>query len=41
VAEDERNRLVWAQALAGKAKVNVCWTMDVARWKRSLLDALQ
>lgn len=39
VADDERNRGVWSQALARKAKI--CWTIDAARWKAALYAALK
>ncbi len=39
VAADERNRTVWEPALQRKAKV--CWTIDNARWKQSLYEALR
>ena len=39
VADDERNRAVWADALQWKARV--CWTIDNARWKAALYQALR
>jgi purine nucleosidase len=39
VADDERNRAVWADALRWKARV--CWTIDNARWKAALYQALR
>jgi purine nucleosidase len=40
VADDERNRQVWAPVLKrGKAKV--CWTIDNRRWKDALYAALR
>jgi purine nucleosidase len=41
VAEDERNRAVWAPALAKKSKAKVCWTIDNRRWKEMLMSALK
>jgi purine nucleosidase len=41
VAEDDRNRAVWATAVGKKRKARVCWTMDIARWKDALLAALR
>jgi purine nucleosidase len=41
VADDDRNRAVWAPVLSRKHKANVCWTMDVKRWKQALFSALQ
>jgi purine nucleosidase len=40
VADDERNRAVWAPALEGR-KAKVCWTIDNQRWKEALYTALQ
>ena len=40
VAADERNRAVWARALAGP-KAKVCWTIDNTRWKEALYKALR
>jgi purine nucleosidase len=39
VADDERNRDVWKQALGRKVKV--CWTIDNARWKQALYSAVR
>ncbi len=41
VAEDERNRAVWAQALEAKRKTKVCWRIDNERWKEALFAALR
>ncbi len=41
VASDERNRPVWRELLGLDPNVNVCWTIDSARWKRSLYDRLR
>jgi inosine-uridine nucleoside N-ribohydrolase len=38
VADDERNRAVWAAALQWKARV--CWSIDNRRWKAALYCAL-
>jgi purine nucleosidase len=40
VADDERNRAVWAPALEGR-KAKVCWSIDNARWKVALYAALR
>lgn len=40
VADDERNRDVWAQALRAR-RAKVCWTIDNARWKEALYKALR
>ena len=41
VANDERNREVWASALRGRHKAKIVWTIDNARWKQALYAALQ
>jgi purine nucleosidase len=41
VAHNERNREVWASALAGGHKAKVFWTIDNARWKQALYSALR
>ena len=41
VAEDERNRAVWAPALAKGRKAKVCWTINNQRWKDALYRALR
>jgi purine nucleosidase len=41
VAQDERNRDVWAAALAGGHKAKIFWTIDNARWKQALCAALR
>jgi purine nucleosidase len=40
VAQDERNRAVWAPALGGR-KAKVCWGIDNKRWKEALYAALR
>jgi purine nucleosidase len=40
VAEDERNRGVWQEAIRVESKAKVCWTIDNARWKEALYRAL-
>jgi purine nucleosidase len=40
VADDERNRAVWAPALRGP-KAKVCWSIDNRRWKEALFSALR
>lgn len=40
VADDERNREVWEQALTGR-KAKVCWAIDNHRWKAALYAALR
>lgn len=39
VADDERNRDTWAQAIAA-GKIDVTWAVDSARWKQLLYDLL-
>jgi purine nucleosidase len=41
VAEDERNRTVWAPLLEKKKKAKVCWAMNSPRWKETLFRALR
>ena len=41
VADDDRNRSLWAPVLSSKRKANVCWTIDTKRWKHELLAALR
>jgi purine nucleosidase len=41
VAQDERNREVWAASLAGGYQAKVFWTIDNARWKQALYAALK
>jgi purine nucleosidase len=41
VAEDERNRAVWADVLARGRKAKICWTIDNRRWKDALFAALR
>jgi purine nucleosidase len=40
VADDDRNKDVWANAVAKGHKVKVCWTIDIRRWKEALLRTL-
>lgn len=40
VASNARNRAVWSHFLNRKARTRVYWTLDVARWKKTLLGAL-
>ena len=40
VADDERNKLVWADALR-RPRAKVCWTLDTKRWKDALFAALR
>jgi len=40
VAEDERNRAVWAPTLDTR-KTKVCWSIDNTRWKKTLYAALR
>jgi purine nucleosidase len=41
VAADERNKVVWAEALRKRGKTKVCWTINNRRWKEALFTALQ
>jgi purine nucleosidase len=40
VAEDERNQFTWADAIRKKQRAKICWTLDNARWKQALFNAL-
>ena len=40
VAGDERNRELWAWALKAQVKTHICWTIDIAGWKKALYAAL-
>jgi inosine-uridine nucleoside N-ribohydrolase len=40
VAGNERNKNVWAPVLNRGAKAKVYWTIDIARWKKALFNAL-
>jgi len=40
VAGNDRNRAVWAPILDRGEKAKVHWTIDNARWKRTLYSAL-
>jgi purine nucleosidase len=41
VAEDERNREVWASSPAAGRKAKVFWTIDNVRWKQALCSSLK
>ena len=41
IAANERNRSVWSDLLKSGRKANVCWTIDVKRWKEALYAALK
>jgi purine nucleosidase len=40
IANNDRNREVWQSFAGQKPSTNVCWTMDVERWKEALFAAL-
>jgi purine nucleosidase len=40
VAEDERNQQIWSEAIRTGSKANVCWALDVERWKAALFRSL-
>jgi len=40
VADDFRNKDVWAPAIQSQRKVHVCWSLDIPRWKAMLFSAL-
>ncbi len=41
VAGNDRNKAVWAPVLNKGVKVKVVWTIDNARWKKALFNALR
>jgi purine nucleosidase len=41
VADNDRNRMVWAARLARGHKAKVFWTIDTSRWKQALYASLQ
>jgi purine nucleosidase len=41
VADDDRNRAVWADVIHSARKARVCWTIDTKRWKDALFSALR
>jgi inosine-uridine nucleoside N-ribohydrolase len=41
VAEDERNREVWAQSIAAGHKAKIVWSIDNVRWKQALFASLE
>jgi len=41
VASDERNRKVWRTLLQNGPNANVCWEIDIPRWKKLLYQALR
>jgi purine nucleosidase len=41
VAEDERNREVWAEQIANGRRAKIVWTMDNGRWKEELYARLR
>jgi purine nucleosidase len=40
VAEDERNRAAWAPLLERGRRTEVCWALDIARWKELVIGSL-
>jgi purine nucleosidase len=40
VAGNLRNRQTWSHFLGGAPRTNVCWTLDIPRWKQALYSAL-
>lgn len=40
VASDLRNKDVWGEATRRQRKVDVCWSLDIPRWKALLFSAL-
>jgi purine nucleosidase len=40
VADDERNREVWAPLLARGRRTEVCWALDIPGWKELVIRSL-
>ncbi len=40
VASNLRNRATWKPFLQRKIRTNICWNLDVLRWKDALFRAL-
>src|SRR5438445_424786 len=40
VATDPRNRDVWSNAIEQDRKIQVCWGLDIPKWKELLFSAL-
>jgi purine nucleosidase len=40
VATDPRNKSVWSDVLERERKIEVCWGLDVAKWKKLLFSSL-
>jgi purine nucleosidase len=40
VAEDERNQTTWAPLIARGRRTDVCWALDIARWKELVIRSL-
>ena len=41
VAADPRNSAVWSDVVRSGQKIEVCWTIDVPRWKAALFSSLR
>jgi purine nucleosidase len=41
VATDARNSHAWSDLIHSSHKIEICWKLDVTRWKAALLDALK
>jgi purine nucleosidase len=41
VASDPRNSPTWSDGIRSGHKIEICWRLDVPRWKAALLDALK
>ena len=41
VTGDSRNREVWADTIANSVPCEICWELDVAGWKRALVELLR
>ena len=41
VAADPRNAATWAEALQRNSPAEICWKLDVPRWKAMLFESLR
>jgi inosine-uridine nucleoside N-ribohydrolase len=41
VAHDANNAAVWKRALDANVKADICWTIDAARFKAQMIEALK
>ena len=41
VASNKRNQGVWSELLRNAPNVDVCWEIDIGKWKSALFEALR